>query len=122
MKSSTVFTGLTATALACLAGYAVYFDYKRRNDPQFRRTLKKAAVKQGKVEKAKAEKSEKETNEAIKAAVLEANIEVEAFKRSVTGAEQGEAYFMQCVGNGEVLAAMGMSIVFTFVFFFLLII
>lgn len=44
---------------------------------------------------------------ALKAAVLEANIEVEAFKRSVTGAEQGEAYFMQNVGNGEVLASMG---------------
>ena len=93
----------------CSASYAVYFDYKRRNDTEFRKSLKKAAVKQGKAEKAAAEKGAKEMQVAIKAAVLEANVEVEAFKRSVTGAEQGEAYFMQNVGNGEVLASMGAS-------------
>lgn len=89
----------------------MYFDYKRRNDTEFRKSLKKAAVKQTKVEKAAAEKSAQDLQLALKAAVLEANIEVEAFKRSVTGAEQGEAYFMQNVGNGEVLASMGAFIV-----------
>lgn len=93
------------------ASYAAYFDYKRRNDLEFRKSLKKAAVKQGKAEKVAAEKGAKEMEVAVKAAVLEANIEVEAFKRSVTGAEQGEAYFMQNVGNGEVLASMGASFV-----------
>ncbi|TIA90211.1 hypothetical protein E3P99_01686 [Wallemia hederae] len=101
------YTIAAATAVVGFASYAVYFDYKRRNDTEFRKSLKKAAVKQGKAEKAAAEKGAKEMQVAIKAAVLEANVEVEAFKRSVTGAEQGEAYFMQNVGNGEVLASMG---------------
>ncbi|TIB01726.1 hypothetical protein E3P94_01329 [Wallemia ichthyophaga] len=101
------YTVAAATALVGFTSYAVYFDYKRRNDTAFRKSLKKAAVKQGKADKAAAEKGAMEMQVALKAAVLEANIEVEAFKRSVTGAEQGEAYFMQNVGNGEVLASMG---------------
>ena len=39
----------TAVAGSALVAYAVYFDYKRRSSPDFRKTLKKKSVKQQKL-------------------------------------------------------------------------
>ena len=36
---------ITAIAAAAIAGYAVYFDYQRRNSADFRKSLKKREVK-----------------------------------------------------------------------------
>jgi hypothetical protein len=38
-KSSWFFGTLAATSALGLFGYAAYFDYRRRNDPEFRRQL-----------------------------------------------------------------------------------
>ena len=40
---------ITAIAAAAIAGYAVYFDYQRRNSADFRKSLKKREVKQKKL-------------------------------------------------------------------------
>lgn len=39
MKTSTAVTITGATVAASILGYAVYFDYRRRNDVNFRRKL-----------------------------------------------------------------------------------
>lgn len=85
-----------------MAAYAVYFDYKRRNDPDFRRTLKKESRRQARIQKEEAEVQGKKQKEEIKAAVREA-IE-EGFP---TDLEEREAFFMQQIAQGEQLAAEG---------------
>ena len=40
-RGSTIFTVAAVAIAAGLAAYAVYFDYKRRNDVDFRRKLSK---------------------------------------------------------------------------------
>ncbi len=79
-----------------VAAYAVYFDYKRRNDPQFRKQLKKESKRQARAAKEEAEANTVRQREAIRAAVEEAK--EEGFPTDV---EEREAYFMQEVHRGE---------------------
>ncbi len=87
-----------------LLAYAVYFDYKRRNDPQFRKQLKKESKRQARAAKEEAEAHTARQREAIRAAVEEAK--EEGFPTDV---EEREAYFMQEVARGEGLSGEGMS-------------
>lgn len=80
----------------------MYFDYKRRNDPDFRKTLKKESRRQARIQKEEAEVQGKRQKEEIKAAVREA-IE-EGFP---TDLEEREAFFMQQIAQGEQIAAEG---------------
>ena len=89
--------------LTCCSAYAAFFDYKRRNDPDFRRALKKESRRQAKVAKEEAEIQGKQQREDIKRAVQEA-IE-EGFPTDI---EEKEAFFMQQIANGETLASDGM--------------
>lgn len=82
--------------------YAVYFDYKRRNDPDFRKALKRESRRQAKLAKEEAEIQGQQQKEEIKAAVQEA-IE-EGFPTDV---EEREAFFMQQIAQGEALAGDG---------------
>lgn len=82
--------------------YAVYFDYKRRNDPEFRKALKRESRRQARIAKEEAEIQGKQQKEEIKAAVQEA-IE-EGFPTDV---EEREAFFMQQIAQGEALAGDG---------------
>lgn len=84
--------------------YAVYFDHKRRNDPQFRKQLKKESKKQAKFAKEEAEAHTTRQRHAIQAAVEEAK--EEGFPTDV---EEKEAYFMQEVARGEGLSGEGMQ-------------
>lgn len=43
-RRSTIFTVAAVAVAAGLAAYAVYFDYKRRNDVDFRRKLSKSFI------------------------------------------------------------------------------
>lgn len=86
-----------------IQAYAVYFDYKRRNDPSFRKELKKQSKRQARVAKEAAEASTVRLKETIKAAVEQAK--EEGFPTDV---EEKEAYFMQEVGQGEALSGDGM--------------
>jgi import receptor subunit TOM20 len=86
-----------------MLAYAVYFDYKRRNDPQFRKQLKKESKRQARVAKEEAEAHTVRQRQAITSAVEEAK--EEGFPTDV---EEKEAYFMQEVARGEGLSGEGM--------------
>ena len=85
------------------AAYAVYFDYKRRNDPEFRKALKKESRRQARIAKEEAEVQGKKQKEEVKRAVQEA-IE-EGFPTDI---EEKEAFFMQQIAQGEALAGDGL--------------
>ncbi|KAF7192521.1 Mitochondrial import receptor subunit tom20 [Pseudocercospora fuligena] len=89
---------VTAGALA----YAVYFDHRRRSDPEFRKYLKKQhkKVHKSNVEASKA--AENAQKQKIRAVVDEAN--EDGFPRDP---EETEAYFMQEVARGESMCTDG---------------
>ncbi|KXT01802.1 hypothetical protein AC578_2021 [Pseudocercospora eumusae] len=89
---------VTAGALV----YAVYFDHRRRSDPEFRKYLKKQhkKVHKSNVEASKA--AENAQKQKIRAVVDEAN--EHGFPRDP---EDVEAYFMQEVARGESMCTDG---------------
>lgn len=56
-------------------GYAIFFDYKRRNDPGFRKQLKKESKRQARAAKEEAENATIRQRQAIRDAVEEAKEE-----------------------------------------------
>ena len=82
--------------------YAVYFDHKRRTDPEFRKALKRESRREARAAKEEAEVQGAQQRQAIKAAVGEA--QDEGFPTNV---EEKEAYFMSEVGRGEALCQDG---------------
>jgi import receptor subunit TOM20 len=91
--------------LTYFTAYAVYFDYKRRNDPEFRKQLKRESRRQARITREAVEKQGEERKEKIRAAVREA-IE-EGF---TTDNDEREAFFMQQIAEGEQLAGEGTSL------------
>lgn len=89
--------------LMSIIAYAIYFDHKRRNDPEFRKALKRESRKQARAAKEEAEAQGAQQKRAIRSAVEEAR--EEGFPTDV---EEKEAYFMNEVGRGETLCAEGM--------------
>lgn len=81
---------------------AFYFDYKRRNDPEFRKALKRDKKRHAKSQKAQAEAANAEQRRLLVAAVRDAQIE--GFPTDV---EEKEAYFMNEVAQGEGLCQEG---------------
>lgn len=65
MKTSQILTITAGTLLAAGVGYAVYFDYKRQNDPSFRKKLKKDSKKTSKAAKKQQQMDKKRIQEAI---------------------------------------------------------
>ncbi|ETI21405.1 hypothetical protein G647_07752 [Cladophialophora carrionii CBS 160.54] len=102
MKTSTIVSISVGTVVTGLIAYAVYFDYRRRNDPEFRKALKRESRRQARLAKEEAEVQGKQKREDIKAAVQEA-IE-EGFPTDI---EEKEAFFMQQIAQGEALAGDG---------------
>ncbi|KAL8798972.1 MAG: hypothetical protein Q9223_007754 [Gallowayella weberi] len=102
MSSSVRPTTIVLATLGALTtgflAYAVYFDHKRRTDPEFRKNLKRESKRIAKVAKEEAEAQGAKQKRQIREAVTEA-IE-EGFPTNV---EEKEAYFMNEVGHGEVL-------------------
>lgn len=95
--SSTTIALTTAGVLATGAlAYAFYFDYRRRNDSEFRRNLKRQHKKVAKSNEAAAKASERSQKERVRRAVEQAN--EEGFPRDP---EETEGYFMQEVARGE---------------------
>ncbi|WWC90425.1 uncharacterized protein L201_005360 [Kwoniella dendrophila CBS 6074] len=91
-----------AVAVTGFLGYAVYFDYMRRNSPEFRKSLKRQHKKLA-VAAEQQSKAEKERNsKALKLALLEIQLEA-----APSSPEQQEAYFQEQVAEGEKYAAMG---------------
>jgi import receptor subunit TOM20 len=106
----TVATGFIGVFFICsfeaqlimLIAYAFYFDYKRRNDPQFRKQLKKESKRQARAAKEEAEAQTVQQRQSIRRAVEEAK--EEGFPTDV---EEKEAYFMSEVARGEGLSGDG---------------
>ncbi|UZJ56200.1 hypothetical protein CBS101457_005520 [Exobasidium rhododendri] len=103
MRTSSVLSLTGATLLGGFVGYAAYFDYKRRNDPEFRRKLRKDAKKTSRELKKRNEDKQKQANDIIQRTVDELN------KPGVlpTGAVEKEEVFMQSVQEGEMLLTQG---------------
>lgn len=80
----------------------MYFDHKRRTDPEFRKALKRESRREARAAKEEAEAQGIKQKEAIKAAVREAR--EEGFP---TNPDEREVYFMNEVGRGEALCQDG---------------
>ncbi|GAA5937674.1 TOM complex receptor protein TOM20 [Sporobolomyces koalae] len=93
---------LTATGViaAATVGYAVYFDYRRRNDAVFRKNLLKEYKKVDKKVKHAQEAGKEQIQAALKRAIELANAEPVP-----TTAEGKEQFFMEQVALAEQLAA-----------------
>lgn len=83
---------LSASALA----YALYFDYKRRHDTDFRRALKRESKKQARAAREQAEEQGRKGRTEIRE-MVDAAIE-EGFPPT---AEEKEIYFMERLSEGE---------------------
>ena len=119
-RSSTIFTVAAVAIAAGLAAYAVYFDYKRRNDVEFRRKLSKSLISLSALSNSSyIEKDRKrvkqslaqddgqaEALDAINAALKEA-LQVIKNEEAPKSIEEKEGYFMTQVGICEQLAAQG---------------
>lgn len=98
VNASTVASVTGITLLTGFLGYAVYFDYKRRNDPTFRSRLRKDAKRTKKETKKALQRREKEEEQFLQSIVNEA---------SRSGPAPDEQTFSQNVQIGEMLAAQG---------------
>ena len=87
-----------------VVAYAFYFDYKRRNDAEFRKALKRESKKQARAAKEEAEDGAAEQRQSIRDAVDRVNDE--GFPKE--DPEEVENYFMQEVARGEQLSQDGM--------------
>jgi import receptor subunit TOM20 len=102
IRTSTVVYASIGTLLTGALAYAVYFDHRRRTDAEFRRQLKRDSKKLAKASKVEAESSKKQERQELRDMVDEAN--EDGFP---TDADEKEAFFMQEVGQGEVLCQQG---------------
>lgn len=103
MKLTTVLSATASTFAVAAIGYAVYFDYKRRNDPMFRKKLRKQS-----------KQSMKEAKRELKAAAQQETMMIEKAVRDAaepgalpSGVQEKEAFFMEQVATGEALFAQG---------------
>ncbi|KAF2473771.1 protein import receptor MAS20 [Lindgomyces ingoldianus] len=102
IKPSTIAAITAGTVVTGFLAYAVYFDHRRRTDPEFRKQLKRESKRQARAAKEEAEAQGKEQKKAIRDAVERAN--EEGFPKDP---EEVEAYFMQEVAQGEGLCQQG---------------
>ena len=102
LKPSTIAVISVGTIVTGLAAYALYFDHKRRTDPEYRKQLKRETKRQERVAKEEAEAHGKEQKKAVREAVERAN--EEGFPKDP---EEVEAYFMQEVAQGEGMVQSG---------------
>ncbi|ORX41808.1 MAS20-domain-containing protein [Piromyces finnis] len=105
-KKQIIVGTVSALAVGSIA-YAVYFDYKRRNDPEFRKQLKKQRKKAKKIRSVKTETKPKDE------ASLKIENQIEAIKKVIndepipTEMEAKETFFMQQLQKGEMLSYQG---------------
>jgi import receptor subunit TOM20 len=102
LKPSTIAAIGVGTFVTGFLAYAVYFDHKRRNDPDFRKQLKRESKRTQKAAKEQEEAQGQEQKKAIREAVERAN--EEGFPKDQ---EEVESYFMQEVAQGEGMVQKG---------------
>ena len=121
-RGPSIFTVAAFAFAAGLAAYAVYFDYKRRNDVDFRRKLSKSFIlffQVGAFSNWLIEKDRKRVRESLAQAdsqaealdttnaALKEALQVIRSEGGPKNVEDKEGYFMTQVGIGEQLAAQG---------------
>lgn len=102
MRTSTIVSISVGTTVAAVLAYAVYFDYQRRNNADFRKALKRDARRQARKAKEENEAQGKRQKEELKMLVQE-TLE-EGFPKDI---EEKEAYFLQQISQGEAMANDG---------------
>jgi mitochondrial import receptor subunit TOM20 len=106
-RPATIAAIAAGAALASLAAYAVYFDHRRRSDPEFRRALRREARRHEKQQRADDEKKAAARESAIYAAVEALN--AEEYPSSSLHPELVEAYFMEQIAEADKLGKGGQS-------------
>lgn len=102
LQTSTIVVATIGTLTTAALAYAVYFDYRRRSDVNFRRSLKKQQKQLHKAAKEEAVAAEKDQKERIRRVVDDANDE--GFPQDP---EKTEEYFMTEVARGEQMSQDG---------------
>ncbi|CAO3616171.1 unnamed protein product [Cunninghamella echinulata] len=102
MKTQTIALYTAGAITLAGIGYIAYFDYKRRNDPNFRKRLRRERRKAAKV----AQVSEEEDKQT-KIKLIETVITSAAHETYPTTPADLEKYFMAQVAEGEALCAKG---------------
>jgi import receptor subunit TOM20 len=102
VQTSTIILATLGTVTTAALAYAVYFDYKRRSDPAFRRSLKRQQKQVSKAAKDEAVAAQKGQKDRLRQAVDEAN--AEGFPEDP---EKTEEYFMTEVARGEQMCQDG---------------
>ncbi|GAW00816.1 MAS20-domain-containing protein [Lentinula edodes] len=104
-RTTSVLT-IAGIAVLSIAAYAVYFDYKRRNDVEFRRKLKKEKKRVDKYI-ASSKASLPSSPDAVGVDELREALEQVKAEQVPISPEQKEAYFMTQVASGEQLSLQG---------------
>lgn len=123
MKPKTVAIATVGTVAAIALGYAIYFDQKRRNDPDFRKQLStwqpmsihlllsllltSGALEREKKRSAKKAKQSAETVKQKVSETLEAGLEAVNKETYPTSVEEKEQFFMAQIAAGETLCSQG---------------
>jgi import receptor subunit TOM20 len=96
LRLSSIFAIGTGTLVTGFLAYAIYFDHRRRNDPNFRKALKRESKLAAKAEQQKKEAENQQQQIAIREAVERVNAELPP-----NDDQEREAYFMDNIQAGE---------------------
>lgn len=97
-RASTITAISVGAVVTGVVGYALYFDHRRRTDPDFRKALKRESRKQEKAAKLEAQAESSRQRRAIREAVEKVSQE-----DLPTDPEEVEKFFMDQVAEGEIL-------------------
>lgn len=110
-STSQILTIGTVAVVLGIASYAIYFDYARRNDPQFRKKLRKEKKR---VDRSAASTKASTTASSASGGPLPSDAEIEEALQLVRNetlpvtASEKEQYFMSNLAVGEQLASQGL--------------
>ncbi|KAI6024482.1 hypothetical protein EDC04DRAFT_2723876 [Pisolithus marmoratus] len=104
MTKTTTMLTVAGIAVGGLVAYAVYFDYKRRTDTNFRKQLRKEKKR---VAKSQASPEASASSSGVDVNALKQALETVKQEEVPATPEEKEKYFMAQVGLGEQLCAKG---------------
>ncbi|EMD40854.1 hypothetical protein CERSUDRAFT_103234 [Gelatoporia subvermispora B] len=107
VSRSSLVTFASVAVVTGIAAYAVYFDYKRRNNAEFRRKLKKEKKKVDKHAAQAASEKQAQAPSGVSPEELRAALDKIREEGQPTSPAESEKYFMAQVGLGEQFVAQG---------------
>ena len=96
IRPSAIIAATVGAAAAAFVGYAIYFDHRRRTDPEFRKALKRDAKREARIAKTQQDAQGQQQRAQIRAMIQEAK--EEGFP---SNPQEMEEYFMEHVAQGE---------------------